>query len=320
MARIEPLQRVSPWDAWPHEAHDFTPWLASHIGRLADVLNLKLERVRTEVTLPRSGRVDICAQQAETDAIVVIENQLGRSDDSHCLRLLGYAANADASILVWVAGSFSSYHRSILEWLNEADTIDVYAVAVRAYRAGEALAADFRTVVEPRSRPPTPRARTTSTLYADFYRPLVARLGRHGLLPVGRGGWRGRWRSFQTGHTGAVFGTGSTEVGAGKGMVFLQFIGTGRQDRFRALRERREAIEAEVGRTVSWQDKTWFGVMLEGSEAFDVTAPEEQLETAREWMADSLLRLRRALQPHLDEVMRAGDAELSSGGSSSNPA
>ncbi len=48
-----------------------------------------------------------------------------------------------------MARSFSNYDRSILEWLNEADTIDVYGVIVRAYRVGDALAADFQTVVEP---------------------------------------------------------------------------------------------------------------------------------------------------------------------------
>ena len=42
--------------------------------------------------MPEAGRVDIIAQQVSTMAKVVIENQLEVSDDSHCLRLLGYAA------------------------------------------------------------------------------------------------------------------------------------------------------------------------------------------------------------------------------------
>ena len=190
MAEIQSLKPVGLREAWPDEARHFTPWLATHIDRLGGKLDLRLEAVQVEVTLPGAGRVDICAKQAETGARVVIENQLEQSDDSHCLRLLGYAANAEASILVWVAHSFSTYHRRILEWLNEADTIDVYAVTVRAYRVGEALAADFQTVVEPpQSRPgPSPGARkTTTTLYGEFYRPLVARLRRNGVQPVGEG-------------------------------------------------------------------------------------------------------------------------------------
>ena len=314
MPEIRELKPVSLWKAWPHEAHDFTPWLAKHIDRLADVLNLSLERVRTEVTLADAGRVDICARQAGTNAVVVIENQLGESDDSHCLRLLGYAANADANIVVWVARDFTSYHRSILEWLNEADTIDVYAVEVRVYRVGEALAADFQTVVEPpQSRPSASRARrkTATTLYAEFYRPLVSRLRQRGVQPVGKGGWRGRWRSFQTGHPGAVYATGFSEVPDGKGMVFLSFRGTGHQERFRVLRRHREEIDGEVGGTVAWEEgEKGSHVTLERNEVFSLTAPEEELETARQWMADNLLSLRDAVQPHLDEVMSAKDAGL----------
>ncbi len=314
MPEIRALEPVSLRKAWPYEAHDFTPWLAKHIDRLADVLNLSLERVRTEVRLPDAGRVDIYARQAGTDAVVVIENQLGESDDSHCLRLLGYAANADANIVVWVARDFTSYHRSILEWLNEADTIDVYAVAVRAYRVGEALAADFQTVVEPpQSRPSASRARrkTATTLYAEFYRPLVARLRQRGVKPVGKGGWRGRWRSFQTGHPRAVYATGFTGVPDGKGMVFLSFRGTGHQERFRALRRHREEIDGEVGGTVVWEEgKKASHVTLERNDVFSLTAPEEELEAARQWMADNLLSLRHAVQPHLDEAMRANDADL----------
>ena len=314
MPEIQSLKPVNLREAWPNEAHDFTPWLAENIDRLGATLNLRLEQVQEEVTLPGAGRVDICAQQAETGAMVVIENQLEASDDSHCLRLLGYAANAEASILVWVARTFSSYHRSILEWLNEADTIDVYAVALRAYRVGEALAADFQTMVEPpQSQPgPTPSAKkATSTLYAEFYRPLVARLRQRGVQPVGKGGWRGRWRSFQTGHPGACYGTGLDE---GKAKVFLSLNGTGHQQRYRALLRYREEIAGRVDGTILWQEGSegaWESlVMLERDEAVSLKAPEKELETARQWMADNLLPLRDALQPHLDELMRAEDSAL----------
>lgn len=306
MPDIQSLEPVSLREPWPDEARDFPPWLAKHIDRLGDALNLRLERVRKEVTLPGAGRVDIRARQAETDAIVVIENQLGKSDDSHCLRLLGYAANAEANILVWVARSFTSYHVSILEWLNEADTIDVYAVAVRAYRVGEALAADFQTVVEPQQAgAPRPAKKNTNTLYAEFYQPLVARLRRRGVRSVRRGGWRGRWRSFQTGDPRAIYATG---FGEGRAKVFLSLRGTDRQDWFGALHRHQEEIDRKVEGTVLWQEKN-FRVALARDEAISLTAPEADLETARQWIADNLLQLRDALRPYLDQLMRAEDTD-----------
>lgn len=307
MPEIQSLVPVSLRKAWRHEAHDFTPWLAEHIDRLGDTLNLRLERVQTEVGLPGAGIVDIRARQAETDAIVVIENQLGESDDSHCLRLLGYAANAEASILVWVARSFTAYHRSILEWLNQADDINVYAVTVRVYLVGKALAADFQTVVEPLESQPAasgPKRKTAPTLYAEFYRPLVARLRQSGVQPVGKGGWRGQWRSFQTGYPDAIYAMG---FGEGKAKVFLSLRGTDRKDQYRALLRHREEIDGKIEGTVLWQEEI-FRVALARDGTTSLRAPEEELEAARQWMADNLLVLREALRPHLDDLMRAEDA------------
>ena len=308
MSEIQPLEPVSLREAWPHETSDFTPWLAKNIGLLSKELHLEL--AREEVRLPGdAGRVDILAQQVGTGARVVIENQLEQSDDSHCLRLLGYAAGAEASILIWVARDFTPYHRSILEWLNAADTIHVYAVEVRAYRVGGVLAADFRAVVEPvgtTAETPLP-AKNSNTLYAEFYRPLVARLRQSGLQP---GGWRGKWRQFHTGHQDAFYGLGLVD---GRVQVFLSFKGPDRQERYRALLQHREEINGKVEGTISWQEEgpgSWGEslVLLERDEAVSLTAPEAELEAARRWMADKLLSLRDALQPHLDHLAPTADA------------
>ena len=312
MPEIQPLEHVNLREAWPNEALHFTPWLANNIDLLGAKLDLELENVKTEVTLPGTGRVDIYAQQSGTGATVVIENQLGRSDDSHCLRLLGYAANAEANILVWVARAFNSYHKSILEWLNDADTIHVYAVTVRAYRVGEALAADFHTVVEPLQSqlgPSRSANKNSNTLFADFYRPLVARLRRSGVQPVGKGGWRGRWRSFQTEHPDVVY---ATQVLDGeKARVFLSLNGPGRQQRYRVLLQRREEIDGKVNGAIWGKEGGGFWdscVMLESDETVGLASPEEKLEATRQWMADNLILLRDTLQPHLDQLMRAENA------------
>ena len=52
MPEIGSLEPADLRELWDHEAHDFTPWLASHIDRLAAKLDLSFEQVETEVTLP----------------------------------------------------------------------------------------------------------------------------------------------------------------------------------------------------------------------------------------------------------------------------
>lgn len=305
---VHPLDPVrSLWEVWPHEAYDFTPWLVKEIGMLNKALNMELEVVETEKTLPGAGRVDIYAKQANTGEVVLIENQLGTSDDSHCLRLLGYAAKAEANILVWIAGEFNPYHLSILKWLNEADTINVYAVKAQVYHVGDVLAADFQTVVEPSQSRGTispPVEKSSNTLYAEFYRPLVARLHQGGIQKVGRGGWRGRWRSFQTGLPGAIYVTRAEDK---KIQVFLSL--DSRLERFRKLRENQEKINRELPGTVLWTgERNWFRIILERKDPFSLNASEAEWEVTRQWMAENLHSLRKVIQPHIDRLREDEEA------------
>ena len=150
-----------------------------------------------------------------------------------------------------------------------------------------------------------PEEKNINTLYGEFYRPLVARLRQEGIRPVGKHGWRGGWRSFQTEYQGAVYGT---RLDDGKARVFLSFEGAGNEQRFRALLPHREEIDGKVQGTVLWLDEShgdWgTTVLLERDGAFSLTGPDEDLEATRLWMGDILLALRGAVQPHLDRVMR----------------
>ncbi len=45
MAEILDITQLKLTDVWKHEANDFTPWLASELGRLSETLGLNLELV-----------------------------------------------------------------------------------------------------------------------------------------------------------------------------------------------------------------------------------------------------------------------------------
>lgn len=296
MGEIHTLEPVDLRDFWPHEAHRFTPWLAENLSLLGAKLNLVLEREGEEMTLRGAGRVDILARQAITGARVVIENQLGSSDDSHCLRLLGYAANAEANILVWVARDFSDYHRSILSWLNESDNIAVYAVEVRAFLVDGRKVVDFDLVVAPQAGTTSAsRRKTVSTYYAEFYRPVVENLRRRGLEPVGRGGFRGRYRSFQTGYRGIYYSSGFSE---GRATASLGFYGADNQHIFQVLTQHRDEIDAKLNGDTEWHQ---YWVWLTGDVVVD--DPSSIPDEVGEWLTENLLKIREVVQPYLDRLI-----------------
>ena len=96
-----PLRRV-----WPNETIHFTPWLAENLSELAAELRVELQLTQTEA-YGYGGYTDILAEVGG-GGNVVIENQLELSDNDHFARLVGYAADHDAKILIWVAPQFGN--------------------------------------------------------------------------------------------------------------------------------------------------------------------------------------------------------------------
>ncbi len=79
MENLGQIKPFNPRDKWPHEAHNFTPWLAKNIQLLNDAIGLELEVENTEVAVgPYSA--DILAKDIGTDRYVVIENQLEKTN------------------------------------------------------------------------------------------------------------------------------------------------------------------------------------------------------------------------------------------------
>lgn len=125
MVDFAELREISPRQAWAHEAHAFTPWLASNLDRLGRVLDLSLELEAAEAPVGRYS-ADILARDTRDGSAVLIENQLEVSDHTHLGQVLTYLSGLKAQVIVWVAPEFREEHLSALRWLN-ANTVDPYA-------------------------------------------------------------------------------------------------------------------------------------------------------------------------------------------------
>jgi len=107
-------------DAWPHEANDFTPWLAEseNLSRLSDELGIPLVLEDTEAPVP-SGRVDILAINEYDNSTVLIEDQLDVSDHKHLGQIMSYIVNIKPKTVVWIAKGFRKEHLKVVQYMNE---------------------------------------------------------------------------------------------------------------------------------------------------------------------------------------------------------
>ena len=105
-------------------AQNFTPWLAENIAELGEKIGMELEVVGQEVSVgPYSA--DILAKDINTDAYIVIENQLEKTNHDHLGKSITYASALNAKTIVWIATDFTEEHKKALDWLNDNTNEDL---------------------------------------------------------------------------------------------------------------------------------------------------------------------------------------------------
>lgn len=147
--RFAKLLEVPLREAWRHEAHRFTPWLAENLDRLQSAVGIPLELTGTEVRVG-SFSADILARNSIDDSVVLIENQLEPSDHTHLGQIMTYLAGLETHTMIWVAPSFREEHLSAIRWLNEhtASPFAFFAVRVSVVRIEDSPLAPLFEVIE----------------------------------------------------------------------------------------------------------------------------------------------------------------------------
>lgn len=145
---IGKLEKVELRDIWKNEAHDFTVWLEANLDALSEALDMNLEVIEREKTLDGSGfSVDLLCETEDSE-LVVVENQLEKTDHKHLGQIITYVSNLNADYAIWVCKNPRQEHINAINWLNEmvADK-NFYLVQLEAFQIGESEAAPFFSVI-----------------------------------------------------------------------------------------------------------------------------------------------------------------------------
>ena len=134
---------------WPHEALNFTPWVAENVDLLADAVGLDITVDETESSVG-DFNVDIYASETGTDRKIIIENQLEDTDHDHLGKLITYASGKGADVVIWVVKHAREEHKAAVEWLNNHtdDKIGFFLCEIKLFQIGDSQIAPSFTVVE----------------------------------------------------------------------------------------------------------------------------------------------------------------------------
>lgn len=308
------LERVAPRTYWENEALDFTPWLASeeNIALLSEAIGFDLEVQQQEA---RVGpfRADILCRDTLTDHLVLIENQLERTDHTHLGQLFTYAAGLDAVTVVWIAERFTEEHRAALDWLNRITHEDFrfFGIEVELWKIGDSIPAPkFNLVAKPndwsksvREAASTQRGELTDAqelqvaYWREFDEVAAERGSRYRLSkPVAR-----THIDFGIGRTGFSLGAAvrmyrNEDAGA---LVYLYIGGDESSDYFKELRRDEEAIERELGFSPLWDERPDFkNSQVSLARQCDPSDPAIWPEL-HAWMHETMEAFERVLRPRV---------------------
>ncbi len=309
------LESVDLREAWTSEDKDFTPWLAEpeNLEILGEALgfDLKLESVERYIG---SFRADIVCKDADTDNIVLIENQLEKTDHVHLGQLLTYAAGLQALTVVWVARIFQDEHRAAIDWLNEIthDKFCFFGLEIELWRIGDSLPApkfnivcmpnDWSRSVAPAVGGSEPSEKSLKQL--EYWTVLQGVLdGTDGPVTGNRKARAKNWMDYGVGRTNfnLAANLNSLERSA---RVYLNINGENARQYLARLEEQKETIEEEIGYPLKW------GAQKPGSRAKIIACYLDRVDLnnesdwprQHEWLARHLNDMHRVFSRRIKDL------------------
>ncbi|MED4785219.1 DUF4268 domain-containing protein [Brevibacillus choshinensis] len=302
------IKIIDPRELWSNEERDFTPWLADNIEALSEAIGFPIEVEQTEKAVGKY-ELDVVGKVVGTDKVVVIENQLEKSDHKHLGQLVTYAAGLNASVIIWVTPYVEDEHRRAVEWLNEItdEQVNFFLVRPEAFRINESLPAVkfyvetapshfVRNLREAYKREDAPRHTFRRMFWQEMFDYLAA--DNHPNAK-GRQTSADSWVGFSVGKSGV-----SVNVCMGQGSklrIELLLSASTREQNEKAYEMlKRKQIEIEKimdGETVLWDEMgSAKSCRIAVNYAYDKARAEDDASYRKElfkWIAPNLARLRR---------------------------
>jgi hypothetical protein len=247
--------------AWANEVA-FTMWLERNIDALGDAIRLRLTNVERERNIGDFS-LDLSAEEEGTDRLVVVENQIERSDHDHLGKLITYLAGIDgAKVAVWIVRDPRPEHVKAVSWLNTSvEGTEFYLVKLEAISIEDSPPAALLTQIVGPSEATRGFKATKKELAErnierlEFWRQLLDRAKLRTNLHSARSPSPDSWISSGAGRAGLSWSYTITEADA---RVELS-IDTGDEQRnqsfLNALLAQRDAIETAFGSRLEFDQK-----------------------------------------------------------------
>lgn len=302
LKEIKDLRKV-----WPHEALDFTPWLADeeNLALLSDTIGLEITLDETESSVGEFN-VDIYATETGTDRKIIIENQLEDTNHDHLGKLITYASGKAADIVIWVVKHAREEHRAAIEWLNNHtdENIAFFLLEIKLYQIGDSdIAVKFEVIEKPNdwakeikrqiSTSPTLQARYDYWVAFNEYAFNNAAFAK---VFSRRKASTDHWMSLSVGSSACHIDLSQVRK---DNNITVEWYITDDKELYQKFYSHKADIESDMGMTLDWRElpnKKASRILVIHEADFD---NKDKWPEQFDWMMDVAMKMKKAFKKYL---------------------
>ena len=293
-------------EVWPHEALDFTPWLAEeeNLALLADAVGLDITVDETESSVG-DFNVDIYASETGTERKIIIENQLEDTNHDHLGKLITYASGKGAEIVIWIVKRAREEHRAAVEWLNNHTDEDIsfFLIEIKLYRIGNSEpAVKFEVIEKPNnwskeikkhnSNDPAKQFRIE---YWTAFNDYVFTKDQFAKNFKKRKPGTDHWMTLSLGSSSYHLDILALKK---RNAVSVELYISDDKSIYHKFYQHKDSIEADLGFTLDWRelpDKKASRILIEKSVNLD---NHDEWNSQFDWIADTAVRFKKAFKKY----------------------
>ena len=295
---------------WPREDTDFTPWLAAeeNICILSDAIGIELEVLEQERNVG-PFRADILCKNSADNTLVLIENQMEKTDHAHLGQLFTYAAGLDAVTLIWIVETFTDEHRAALDWLNRItdDKFHFFGIEIELWRIGDSPPAPkFNLVSKPNEWAKTIKESAEvchATLLTPWQEQQIEFWKQFGTYITANNSafkppkpYASTWMGYGIGR---AYTTLIVTFSKKDAWIYVQLDNRERAAWFKELQQDQPAIDAEFDEELAWEERRDLKYsQIRVSLSIDMT-DQNNWTSAFAWMLKNMTKMKAVFKPRI---------------------
>lgn len=309
---ISKIKKVPLRELWQDEARDFTGWLEKNIDYLNEQVGLGIMIVERE---KKVGDFFVDLVGENESGLVIIENQLEKTDHDHFGKILTYLSIIGAKTAVWITGAPREEHIKAVEWLNEVTPPDYtfYLIKLEVIRIDNSPAAPLFSVAVGRNQLVKEAGKEKRELAERYYErrnfwaSLLERAKDKTDLFNNISPRFDHWLGIGGGRAGIAFNFIILKNEAGCEIYFDRGKDSDKLNkaRFDELFHKKDKIEAKLGRKLEWQRldnrrASRIRIRFKGIGLRD----KEQWPKLQDKMIETMVKMKEVFEPYIEALKK----------------